>query len=317
MKELVLAALIGPLFLHIFYRAVESQWPEIYFGGPSASYAVSASPVRYLAHRFLPVFITCLFVAVSIDRAGRNVVAAVMLVVAGHAGLTTLRGVFAQTVGRERSYRRLPLVLIQCLATLGFVGVGTAAIISRSTLEPLVPPVSDLSATLWTGLVAGVVGVYVLRLSESGSKDRDFLLKASRQSIPPELWAHAAVESKAAGVDATLTHAMMIAENLNRPPWFRRLELLKGKVFPAGTYGIMQVASSTPLSDKESIDQAIHSRLVSAPSMVDSRGWPDSQAVRRFAKTYNDDGGFADLVVSAYCETHMLEKHGELYPDGP
>ena len=57
--------------------------------------------------------------------------------------------------------------------------------------------------------------------------------------------------------DPTLVKAICIAENIQRPSWIRRLENILGRFKPEATYGIMQVTSKKPISDKESIKQAI------------------------------------------------------------
>ncbi len=90
-KEILVSVALGVAFLNLFYRAVESHWPEAYFGGSAATHAVNSSPLRYLAFRFVPVYATCTFVAVTIHRLGKAVPAAVFGVVIGHMLLTTMR----------------------------------------------------------------------------------------------------------------------------------------------------------------------------------------------------------------------------------
>jgi hypothetical protein len=299
MRTVLLAVVLGVLFLHIFYRAIESQWPQVYFGGSTATHAVNASPVRYLAFRFLPVFATCLFVAVSIGRIGDGVTAAVFGVVVGHASLTTLRGLVTQTFGADSGERSTPLVLLQIVVTVGFVLVALLAIYARSSLDVLVPPVTELAASLWTAVLAGVVGAYLVKVATSGAQGPERLLARSRSGIAQALWQYSEQEAERMSTDPDLIHALMLVENLARPAWFRRIERLKGLVFKQGTYGIMQVESAAPISDHDSVDLALR-KLSGVGPFINSKGYVDYAALRSFAKTYNDDGDYADLVIQAY-----------------
>ena len=101
--------------------------------------------------------------------------------------------------------------------------------------------------------------------------------------------------------DPDLIHALMLVENLARPAWFRRIERLKGRVFKQGTYGIMQVESAAPISDHDSVDLALR-KLSGVGPFITSKGYVDYAALRSFAKTYNDDGDYADLVIQAYTD---------------
>ncbi len=198
--------------------------------------------------------------------------------------------------------------MLQVIVTLGLLGVGLMAIISRRALSPLVPDVPDLAESLWTALLAGIVGAYIVKVSRVGAKDPDQLLARSRRTIPDDLWSYAESTSVNHQADPKLTHALMLVENLGRPPWFRRLEAAKGLVLPAGTYGVMQVESTKPISDKESIDSAVM-RLSGVRPFVDGQGYLDVEGLREFAKSYNDDGDYADLVVEAYSRLHYGVQH--------
>lgn len=51
----VLSVILGVGFLYVFYRAIQLQWPESYFGATDLSaYAIATSPIRYVAFRFAP-----------------------------------------------------------------------------------------------------------------------------------------------------------------------------------------------------------------------------------------------------------------------
>jgi hypothetical protein len=97
--------------------------------------------------------------------------------------------------------------------------------------------------------------------------------------------------------------AIMVVENLQRPLWFRRLESFKGRVFPSGTYGIMQVESARPVSDEESIKIAVETRLAGQVVPFKSSGtpsYPDHDWLLLLARAYNDSQAYAKSVATAY-----------------
>jgi hypothetical protein len=69
----------------------------------------------------------------------------------------------------------------------------------------------------------------------------------------------------------------------------------------------MQVSSSGPLSDEESIQRAVRERLTGI-TVTDAEGYPDPEAVRAFARGYNPDPNFAKLLETAYQEIQSLSE---------
>ncbi len=227
--ELAVGVALGVGFLFVFYRAVQLQWPESYFGASDISaYAISASPVRYVAFRFLPVYVACLFVAVSVDRSGGSGLLAAVLVGVGHASMTVgwaLLVWFRSAPALRR--HRVPIAILRTVVFLGVVSSSLAAAATRRLLAPLVPRVQELSATLWTALLAGIVGAFVVRVSRGASVTEYELVEQSARSIPRPLWQLAQQTAAEHGVDSKLVLAAMVVENIQRPAWFRDLERIK------------------------------------------------------------------------------------------
>src|SRR5215207_5321217 len=100
------------------------------------------------------------------------------------------------------------------------------------------------------------------------------------------------------GTDPLLVESIMMVENVQRPRWFRTAERLKGIFAKPGTYGIMQVASPRPLSDKDSIRIAIETRLAgqTVPIRDPNSRYPtfDSAVVHTHALAYNPSADYAD-----------------------
>jgi hypothetical protein len=308
--ETIVAILLGAGFLHAFFRAAQFQWPGSYFTlDTGLGYAITSTPLRYIGFRFAPVFLVALFAAASLDSLDVNPIPAVAGIVAIHIASTTGRA----TVGLARdpgNARRSPLLLLHLTVSAGVIVAAAMAIALRGPLGSLVPPAEDLSASLWTAVFAGVMGVYVLQLSRSGDGDITAILKKSRRAIGPELWDSAEAAAVRHAADVNLVRAFMLVENVQRPRWFRNLEHLKGLVFGSGTYGIMQVRADKPLSDEESIEQAIRERLAGvvvpfSPSMYPgSPPFPGYASLVELAKSYNDDSVYADAVANAYLLIH-------------
>lgn len=299
MIEVALTIILGVGFLHAFYRAVAVQWPTSYFTlDTRLGYAITATPARYTAFRFLPVYLACLFAAVTLARLGESPIAGAVGIAALHAATTSGRALFSLWRGHE-SRRKAPLALVHIAVALGVACAALAAIVTRRALRALVPPVDELSTGLWTAVVAAVLGAYIVHLSRR-TDDFTVSMSKSRHSISGKLWEKARADAVRHQADPELVHAIMLIENIQRPRWFRRLERLKGVFFRAGTYGIMQVQSSHPISDEESVERCVSERLNGVQVPLDDYGYPDGDFVRTVALRFNPEVVYADSVVQAY-----------------
>ena len=296
-----LAVLLGSLFLGMFYKAVSVQWPESYFAASdTGAYSVSSSPLRYLGFRFLPVYATCLFVAVSVKRLRGPSLIAALLVAAIH-GTATVGIAVARDLRAPKAIRRhrAPVTLLRTITLATVFAVAVAADASKQALSPLVPSLHELAATLWTGAIAAVAGVYALALSRGRTNNPSDLVEKSFKSIPRSL---VRVAKKAAAdfdSEPELVLAVMTAENLQRPRWFRKLERLKSLVLPSGTYGIMQVQSDRYLGDEESIRLGVRDRLASQ-WVCDPSGKIDYERLKQLALAWNPDPTYDQLLINAY-----------------
>jgi hypothetical protein len=301
--HVALAVVLGAGFLSIFFEAVRFRWPESYFGaGDTSSYAISLSPLRYLAFRFFPVYAVCVFVAVSLERTGDPASLGALLVGAVHAvttvGVAFVRDLLLPALARRQ---RAPIILLRGVIFALTVGVALGASASAPYLEPLIPTLHDVTITLWTAAIAAVGGAYILQISRGRTSDTGDLARRSSRRIPGRLWHIATELARAHGADPQLVGAIMIAENLQRPRWFRVIERLKGLVLRPGTYGIMQVAHGRPISDEESLRIAVATRL-SGVRVRDANGNLDYQAMQAFAQSWNPDRNFVQVLWSAYEE---------------
>ncbi len=295
----VAAVVIGVAFLHIFFRAVESQWPASYFALTSGpDYAISRSLMRYLLFRLLPVFVAATFAAVTLARAGRMVLLPVAAMGVVHALVTSGRAMLGMLRAEQR--RRRPL-LAAMHPTVMLLVLGTAMLagLMAPNFERYIPDLSAVTSDQWTGLIAGVVGAYAVRVSQRQHVDTEAVLRASRNSIPSALWEAVDSASAELGADPVLVRAVLLAENIQRPGWLRRLERSASRLLkrPA-TLGLLQIRGDATASEEELLRRAIEARFVGVPTTT-AQGWTDYDGIRQFAISYNPDADYADLVVAA------------------
>ncbi len=268
MDDLGLAIALGAAFLYAFYRAVEAQWPASYFAvQPGLLLSVTQSPWRFLAFRFLPIFVTSAFIAVSVERAHGDALLAVVGLAAAHILVSTGRGIYAQ-LRAPHERRNTALLLFYVAVSIGIIAASISGYLAAGSLKSVVPQVGELSTSLWTALLAGIVGAFLVRISRRGSTDRDAAFRESKRRLDPELWNAAETQAKTFDADPNLLLAIMLVENLERPAWARELERQKGRILRAGSYGVMQISSDHPLTDQESIEIAAREDV---PTVVDFR----------------------------------------------
>jgi hypothetical protein len=84
----------------------------------------------------------------------------------------------------------------------------------------------------------------------------------------------------------TLVEAVCVAENIQRPSWFRKIEYL----LPSGSYGIMQVKSKKKLNDMESIKIGIKKYFNQTNVDMDRSKFED------LVLNYNNSQEYVELV---------------------
>jgi len=303
----VLLGVAGTALLHVFFRAVRSRWPESYYGVMDfTSYQLSLRLGSYIVFRFLPVMIAAFAVsavAISVDASGPG---AAMIAAGLHAVTTAGRAALIAIRTNGIFGRRLLLVahagVFFMVLGAGVVG-GLLGTLDR--LRVLVPDGDALVSDLWTALLAGVVGAYLVRMSSGSEVDAAELIRQSSRRIRPGL-VHLADELAAEyTADPHLVRAILLVENLQRPGWIRGIERMAGRALRVGSYGIMQVQSGSPLSDADSIREAVSTRLAGRLVPETRQGTPDDTVLRRHIRAYNGNDRFVELVTRVYYELRL------------
>jgi len=282
----------------MLYSAAAHQWPDNYFSvGTSVDPMVSRKLTKYALFRLGPVFLAGAFVAVTTRRLHDPAWLGLLLMGAIHLGHTHIRAV-VRTV-RHGNWRTAltPIAFHLSIAVGVAVTLYVAALTARFS-RPLIPHPADLSIALWAGLLAAVLGYWVQRLTFRPS-DLPVLLQAVRREVGPDLISYAHDSAVASRADAQLVEAILLAEALNRPAWVRHLENVKGRLLHGGTYGVMQVTSSAPISDRESIDRVVATFAgVTVPR--DEYGSPRRVVLHALAERHNPGPNFVSLVDEIY-----------------
>ena len=170
----------------------------------------------------------------------------------------------------------------------------------REHLASLVPDFESIRDAIWAGLIASMLAFAFVHWTRAPERTLADIVRVQRQRVGPELIAYARGLALERNLDLDLVETTILTESIQRPRWFRRLERLKGIVFPKGTYGIMQVWSSRPIGDRRSIDHAleVHAVAFARPS----EGTARSTLVRMRLRSYNGSRAFLDLAEEVHRE---------------
>jgi hypothetical protein len=244
----------GVLFLYVFYSAVRNQWPESYVTMTDAvDNFLSTSLPRYLAFRLIPVYVTIVFATVTAGRIDASPSGVAAITVGVHILLTNFRAIIRLLGRRERSSAWMNLIAFNLLTCALLIATAFLALATRSSWSELIPSREDTLSAMWTGALAAVLAVFLRNLVVTQHPE-EALFDRAREDLGPDLWSHAAQRATIHSCDTDLIRSILLAEVIQRPAWTRRIEQLKGKLIPRGTYGVAQMGSSKPITDEESIE---------------------------------------------------------------
>ena len=266
----VLFAWAGARVLSSLYRHMKTSWPEVYTSVNSTiEEHVRENPIRsYLFFRATPVFIVVLFMVVLIERVGGNSWLALTLFLLFYLYSTSFRAM-RDTLAEPR-VSTWPLVMIyHALSLMAICLSAFFATVVRNYLNVLVPDNKDLLISVWSGLFAAAFMSLMRSLMTPKRLHGHDLIMSLIRDMGQENWIY--IFEKTDGYShrfRKLILAMVLSEVEQRPRWFRRLECVKGMVFKSGTYGVAQVASSTPIGDRASIDYLVQSSIKKLREML-------------------------------------------------
>lgn len=290
----VLVGIAFGIIVNIFYAAVRHTWPENYFGlDGSVDPVVSRNAYRYVVFRFIPPFVAVAASALTVERFGGGPLLAGMATAVIHILRLVPAAINAGRAGRRRLLSATAIV-----ATI-LIGLAFGAVQARAAFDPVVPRPSELVANLWAGLLAAIGAVYLQRVALV-KHSPGALVRRSLGEIPVDPVRVGMARLRDAGIDDKILLAILAAENLQRPPWFRAIEYRLPDFLDATT-GLLQQkrAVSDAVSIRRGVDWLIE---VAEPRPVpDSYGHVDETGWRtRIFEQYNDGDEFMAVVSGAY-----------------
>lgn len=128
----------------------------------------------------------------------------------------------------------------------------------------------------------------------------DQAVAEAQRRLGTDLIRHAHETANRHGADPLFVEAVMIAESFQRPKWFRVLERRFGRYLGAKSYGVMQVPNSQPISDEESVIEAVRLFFQGIQFTRDQYGDPVITEVHQAAFNYNRSTQYPNLVVKIY-----------------
>ena len=292
--------LVG-LALSLLYRRIQSEWPQSYFSlSDYWSHVKAQVPSRYVLFRFGPVVLLGLFFSRQLADLGWPAWPFVAVAVVVHASLTSLRAVWRLVRYRGAGERSAPLIVLHLMTVMTVAACLIGAAMLREHLSSWVPDFESIRDAIWAGLIASMLAFAFMHWTRAPEQTLADVVRVQRQRVGPELIAYARGLARERNLDPDLVETTILTESIQRPRWFRRLERMKGIVFPKGTYGIMQVWSSRPIGDRRSIDRALEVHAVAFERPYE--GTARSTLVRMRMRSYNGSRAFLDLAEEVHGE---------------
>ena len=308
MIHAVLLGFTGAALLWGIYRSAESKWPNEYVG-MTHTYGLRLRQTlfRFLGYRFVPHAAAVLVVTVTASRitSSDSLALTAGWICGGLSIATTNLRAAVDTLLHSRNYKvsyvnyHLAVVLALTMSTWGMVCFS-------DKLAPLVPSPSGLLDGLWGGALAlagGGIAFSVFKARPDGSVgfDAGYWVQRCDRLVGQETLDKVFEYSSRWRGDPLLYKALMVAEVMQRPGWWRAAEFLAARLGVTVTVGTMQVSSSFAKTEDRVLRVAAH-------DLADTHGWEhvDGQtsvawgAIWEAATRQNATGAFADVVVATY-----------------
>ena len=292
--------LVG-LALNLLYRRIQSEWPQSYLSlSDYWSHVKAQVPSKYLLFRFGPVVLLGVFFSRQLADLSWPVWPFVATAVVMHASLTSLRAAWRLLRFRAAGERSAPLIVLHGMTVMTVAACLVSAAMLGEHLSSWVPDFESIRDAIWAGLIASMLAFAFVHWTRAPERTLTDIVRVQRQRVGTELIAYARGLALERDLDPDLVETAILTESIQRPGWFRRLERMKGIVFPNGTYGVMQVWSSRPIGDRRSIERAlqIHAVAFERPSGGTTR----SRLVRTRLRSYNGSRAFLDLAEEVHRE---------------
>lgn len=298
-----ISLVITLIFIYQGYKYFKVKWPEDYFGpNDKDSIFLSAKPMHYVVFRLFPVLCTIVLIQGTIYKAGYKTINSILLgaITAfiysvstdGNAFIDLIKGNKNIQIYVNRIFQSmLHIVLIIALTITGSIA---GFLITINQIQLFLPQLNNLLDNVWAAFIT-VIMFYIVRSIINKPKKISITQVINRSSdIGLKFISYIEKYSKQHNADPLLVKSVCIAENIERPKWFRNLEYALSFIKKKGSYGIMQVTSDHPISDEESIKIAIEKYFKNSANfnlLTDKL---------LLVKKYNDNENYIRLIEEIY-----------------
>lgn len=237
MTQIVLGIVTAILTIGL-YSALRVSWPRLYYGPDDAMEAfISASFWKYVAFRSLPIVA---IVGAATGFASRSIgqdlwVIGFVYVIA----YPTLSAALLYN-GRRKNGRKIDSVDRDwmLLSTAIIAGGALGGHLVSPLFERILPPTGTLSESVVTAVFVGTL-VALLRGLQLDKLQFDEVIESNAKKLHTDLDL-LELQATEARVQAAPLQAILVAESLQRPPWFQRLERLAPRFGEPRTMGPFQ-----------------------------------------------------------------------------
>lgn len=308
-----IAVFLIVLLILIFYHAFRLKWPDLYFSvNNMAALFISVSFKRYIAFRFIPVFLITTLVIGVLAKGLESSVALFMGLISGvvYALLTDGRAIFDLVTKSKRikvyfnyhfqialhSITILLLIVTGCLAGL----FSKTQLVSSITPSP-----QGLADNIWSALLTVIIITFLEQIYSEKGLSLDEIFERSLKGISASVLNAIDKYSVEYNANLTLIKAVCIVENIQRPKWLRKIENIKAFLRMTGTYGIMQITANRLVTDTESV------KIATENYFRDTAQVKDNKTLSQLISKYNPSETYIDLVLRAM---YFLDPYSTEYP---
>jgi hypothetical protein len=284
-------ALLAASLLFTFFRLAETKWPSSYYSvGDVLDRAVSRSPWRYVVFRFGPVYVASTLVGDLATAGAQAIVLLALLHVVSTAGAAVAKAALRGTLTLQGLAANL-------VVAAGALLTASLALLTLKFWAGVLPDSDKYAESL---LTAGFTATAFFAVSKLTSRTEVYVDGEQHLSSVPQTHINSVVEAAAKHkVDRDLALTILVAEDLQRPSWFRRVERITGKLGIARTFGPLQGGGDGRASDSTAIDQALE--RLGPTSLRRPGGYAPKQAVlQRHLERHNASAIFIELGESIF-----------------
>lgn len=261
----ILFGSMAALLTIVLYMLIRTSWPGLYFG-PDDRFGtiISSSAVSYACFRTLPILAMVGFAGTYSSRASEDSVWALVI---SYITVYTIASILLKASGRRQYGRSLSHADKAWLtASTALVIIGA---ISGSLLVPvfdkILPSGESISEAVITAIFVAAIALAGRALSFNNARMDVVVTKALRR----EAAILSEIEHQCAdlNIPSEPIIAIYIAEALQRPRWFRRLERIAAKFGMAKTLGPLQATMAGKSKPDGAFDIDIESFLRAKPAL--------------------------------------------------